>query len=212
MRFTIARAAVGTSDLTRMGPSTSGPARTSTMLLVACVLLAGCRTSSRGDCGPHWPDSPGEAHDAGRSSLEDLGLVYDDTIVTTSARTVDFNGQAFSPRFVHVEKSGGGADLTVDSVLTRAVFGVNEERVAADIRHMERAHDNHLDADASDRNWEWTGACYFAFTVATTIGYGAYAPTSTAGKAFLTVYSIFSVRLRLFTPLCTPPFTPRALP
>ena len=40
---------------------------------------------------------------------------------------MDFNGQAFSPRFVHVEKSGGGADLTVDSVLTRAVFGVNED-------------------------------------------------------------------------------------
>ena len=66
-----------------------------------------------------------------------------------------------------------------------SVFDVDEERVAADSADMGDADDGRLGTDASDRDWEWTGACYFAFTVATTIGYGGYTPTPTAGPAFL---------------------------
>lgn len=57
--------------------------------------------------------------------LEDLGLLYDDTLVTVSARTVDFNGQAVVPRYIRTEKSGPGGDLTVDAAVTNIVFGVN---------------------------------------------------------------------------------------
>ena len=58
--------------------------------------------------------------------LVQLGLLYDDTIVTESGRTVDFNGQAVVPRYIHVEKSGSGADLAVDVAVTNVVFGLNK--------------------------------------------------------------------------------------
>ena len=59
--------------------------------------------------------------------LLQLGLLYDDTIVTESGRTVDFNGQAVVPRYTHVEKSGSGSDLAVDVAVTNVVFGVNKD-------------------------------------------------------------------------------------
>lgn len=60
-------------------------------------------------------------------ALEDLGLVYDDTIVTTSGRTVDFNGQGVIPRWVHVKKSGMGQKLAVDAFVAKAVLGLNRD-------------------------------------------------------------------------------------
>lgn len=59
--------------------------------------------------------------------LDQLGLVYDDTIITQSARTVDFNGQAVIPRYVHVRKSGAQKDLTVDVAVTKVVLGINPD-------------------------------------------------------------------------------------
>jgi hypothetical protein len=56
-----------------------------------------------------------------------LGLAYDDTIVTTSGRTVDFNGQAVIPRYIRTAKSGSGSDLAVDVAVTNVVFGLNSD-------------------------------------------------------------------------------------
>ena len=60
-------------------------------------------------------------------SLEDLGLVYDDAIVTTSGRTVDFNGQGLVGRWVHTEKSGGGQSLSMDALMSKVVFGLDRD-------------------------------------------------------------------------------------
>ena len=70
--------------------------------------------------------------DEGRVEVDDpgllaLGLVYDDTIVTESGRTVDFNGQAVVPRYLRIAKSGGGADLDVDVAITNVIFGINKD-------------------------------------------------------------------------------------
>jgi len=58
--------------------------------------------------------------------LIQLGLLYDDTIITQSARTVDFNGQAVIPRYVYTDKDNGGQDLSVHAALLKLVFGLNE--------------------------------------------------------------------------------------
>ncbi len=63
--------------------------------------------------------------------LDGLGLVYDDTVITTSARTVDFNGQALVPRLIHVKKSGAGQDLAVDMAVTKVVFGLSQDLTLA---------------------------------------------------------------------------------
>ena len=60
-------------------------------------------------------------------SLESLALQNDDTIVTRSARTVGFNGQALIPRYVYTDKNSGGQDLVVQTVLARFVVGLNED-------------------------------------------------------------------------------------
>lgn len=56
-----------------------------------------------------------------------MALVYDDTIVTTSARTVDFSGQAVVPRYLRIEKSGAAGDLAIDVAVSNAVFGVTPD-------------------------------------------------------------------------------------
>ena len=78
--------------------------------LVASALVA-CVT------GPELaPDDP---------RLEDLGLLYDDTVVTESARTVDFNGQAVVPRSVHIEKSAGKRRLSALVQVMNLVLGIS---------------------------------------------------------------------------------------
>jgi hypothetical protein len=59
--------------------------------------------------------------------LDNLGLVYDDTIVTTSGRTVDFNGQGLITRLMHTEKSGGGSELSVNALVGKVVFGLDRD-------------------------------------------------------------------------------------
>jgi len=81
-------------------------------LSLALLLVAGCRAA--------------ETHVPSERRLEDLGLLYDDTLVTESARTVDFNGQALIPRWVHTEKSGGKRSLSADAEVSNFVFGINE--------------------------------------------------------------------------------------
>ena len=88
--------------------------------------LWGCASSSQ-----EYPAQEFQAPDGGSRAepqrrLEDLALLYDDTIVTQSARTVDFNGQAVVPRYIYTDKDKGGRDLAVNVVSTKAVFGLNE--------------------------------------------------------------------------------------
>ncbi len=82
-----------------------------------------------GVCGcvssPQGPEGGGNAGNARR--LEDLALLYDDTIVTQSARTVDFNGQSVVPRYIYTSKNKGDRDLDVQVAMTRVVFGLNED-------------------------------------------------------------------------------------
>lgn len=54
--------------------------------------------------------------------LAGLGLQRDDTIVTRSARTVDFNGQAVLGRYVSAELSGAGQDVSVRRTITQVVL------------------------------------------------------------------------------------------
>ena len=88
-----------------------------------CALAAALGLAAA--CGSHRPAAPDPADPPG--ALDALALAYDDTIVTTSARTVDFNGQAFVPRAIHAEKSRAGAELHVDTLVSRAVLGLRED-------------------------------------------------------------------------------------
>ncbi len=66
-----------------------------TSLALLCVLvLAGC--ASKGAYRREGPE---------KMANIDIGLKYDDTIFTTSARTRDFSGQALIPRFTYFESS-----------------------------------------------------------------------------------------------------------
>ena len=87
--------------------------------MLAGAALSGCRSveSPRDEeFGDPAPDDP---------RLLQMGLLYDDTIVTQSGRTVDFNGQALIPRFKQIGKSGAGGDLRVNVATNNIVLGVN---------------------------------------------------------------------------------------
>ena len=87
------------------------------------AVLSGCVSSSQG-LPPQEIEVLGS--EGKRQSLEDLALLYDDTIITRSARTVDFNGQAVIPRYRYTDLNKGDRDLTVQLLTTRVVFGLNE--------------------------------------------------------------------------------------
>ena len=89
-------------------------------LLLGASLLASC-TALRG------PDSSEPPPAADDPRLAQLGLLYDDTIVTQSGRTVDFNGQAVIPRYLRVQKTGSGAKLSVDVALANVVLGLSKD-------------------------------------------------------------------------------------
>ena len=44
-----------------------------------------------------------------------------------------------------------------------------------------------------EHNWEWLGCVFFATTVLSTIGYGSYAPQSTAARMLLSILTIPAV-------------------
>ncbi len=108
--------------------------RFSRRLLGACFLLAAAllpacangvsvpeaRVSEQGGTQEIDPESR-------EGQLIQLGLLYDDTIVTQSARTVDFNGQAVVPRYVYTDKDKGAQELSVHAALLKLVFGINEK-------------------------------------------------------------------------------------
>lgn len=87
-----------------------------------------------------------------------------------------------------------------DFALAIDAFGGSNETIASDIEAWE--------ADDMDRltfNWDSSGAMFFAFTVATSIGYGTFAPVTPEGRLFTIIYAIFAIPLMLvaFTSLCS---------
>ncbi len=101
--------------------------RISLSLVALAAALYGCALS------PQEPLLPGlQMPDTSRPkqrqrSLKDLALLYDDTIVTQSARTVDFNGQAVVPRYVYRSLDKGDRKLAVQIATTKVVFGLRED-------------------------------------------------------------------------------------
>ncbi len=94
------------------------------------TVIFGCVSSSP-RLPPQEIQALGSENRGKRQSLEDLALLYDDTIVTQSARTVDFNGQSVIPRYRYTDLDKGDRDLTVQLVTTRVVFGLNENTTLA---------------------------------------------------------------------------------
>ena len=88
--------------------------------------LCGCVSTPQGPPRQESQDLERGGRAGHQRRLEDLALLYDDTIVTQSARTVDFNGQAVVPRYIYTSKEKGDRDLDVHVASTRAVFGINE--------------------------------------------------------------------------------------
>lgn len=95
------------------------------LLLMSFAGLAGCAISPQ---QPRTLSSQDNVDQTSRQKrLEDLGLLYDDTIVTQSARTVDFNGQAVVPRYIYTDLDKGDRDLTVQVAAARVVFGLHPD-------------------------------------------------------------------------------------
>jgi hypothetical protein len=91
--------------------------------LAILATLGGCVLSSPGRApGPQGVDTAAER----QRRLANLALLNDDTIVTQSARTVDFNGQSVVPRYIYTNKEQGGRKLDVNVVATKAVIGLDE--------------------------------------------------------------------------------------
>ncbi len=94
---------------------------------LCALVIASCQSPSPEHTEPHAL-LPGACEAGERDpGLDNLGLVYDDTVITTSARTVDFNGQAVVPRYIHRAASGGGKDLAVDAAVAKVVFGFHKD-------------------------------------------------------------------------------------
>ena len=86
------------------------------------------------------------------------------------------------------------------AVLSAEDFHELVERLGRDDRVAEEMVRADLSSSAAERpsvvaphDWDFTGACFFCFTAATTIGYGNYTPTTDGGKAFLVLYAFIAI-------------------
>lgn len=80
-------------------------------------------------------------------------------------------------------------------------FGVDNATLFEDIAAMEAGT-----MDDLSYNWGYSGAMFFAFTVATSIGYGSFGgPITSGGRFFTIVYAVIAIPLMLvsFTKLCS---------
>ena len=58
-----------------------------------------------------------------------------------------------------------------------------------------REHYHVFDEDRDNLQWDFHNSIFFAFTVATTIGYGNVAPQTVSGKMFTAVYALIAIPL-----------------
>ena len=56
-----------------------------------------------------------------------------------------------------------------------------------------KKHYGVFDDSNYQNNWMLESSCFFAFTIATTIGYGSFAPATDGGKVFAIIYACFSI-------------------
>ena len=111
-------------------------------------------------------------------------------------------------QLLHELRSRLSAD---DFALAIDAFGGSKETIASDIEAWEadlQLGFNMGGGPSMDRltfNWDSSGAMFFAFTVATSIGYGTFAPVTPEGRLFTIIYAIFAIPLMLvaFTSLCS---------
>ena len=71
-----------------------------------------------------------------------------------------------------------------------------EDRVAEEMANLTIAQDSsesNLPDVLAPQDWDFTGACFFCFTAATTIGYGNYTPKTDGGKLFLVFYAFIAI-------------------
>ncbi len=92
-----------------------------------------------------YPDPPSDAsrnRTLTQAQSDAIGLAYDDTIFTASARTVDFNGQALIPRFTYFQATSvydgnnrksntADRELRVYATILRGVIGFHEDVTAS---------------------------------------------------------------------------------
>ena len=74
-----------------------------------------------------------------------------------------------------------------------AVVGKVNDRVAEEMVRANLTSAGPLPPVFAPHDWDFTGACFFCFTAATTIGYGNYTPTTSGGKWFLVVYALVAI-------------------
>eukprot|EP00943_MAST-04B_sp_MAST-4B-sp1_P003058 g3058.t1 len=58
-----------------------------------------------------------------------------------------------------------------------------------------KEHASVLDDSTFVNTWDITSSIFFAFTIATTIGYGSFAPSTIGGKIFTIIYGLLSIPL-----------------
>jgi hypothetical protein len=66
------------------------------------------------------------------------------------------------------------------------------------VNSMVQKHDSYLGdncggGDPDNLNWEFPSAVFFVITIVTTIGYGTFAPTTSAGKAFTVIFAFVGI-------------------
>ena len=71
-----------------------------------------------------------------------------------------------------------------------SALGSDAAALQADVIAVESGTLHKLDA-----NWDSSGSLFFAFTIATTLGYGTFAPVTPAGRLFTIMYALVSIPL-----------------
>ena len=79
-----------------------------------------------------------------------------------------------------------------DWVELMGTLGWSAEGLQQDVIAVEDGKLDTLDAD-----WDWSSSMFFAFTIATSIGYGTFAPKTQFGRIFTIFYAMVSIPLML---------------
>jgi hypothetical protein len=63
----------------------------------------------------------------------------------------------------------------------------------ATVLNFIREHKDVLDKGTFENSWTYGGSVFFAFTIATTVGYGSFAPSTVGGQVFTVIYALVSI-------------------